>query len=285
MTTENRNNKNKKRNISGIIIVAIVIALCLCVVVGVLSSVDDESPEISEVVTSAPAEDKAPTNTLVPSKTKPPPSPAGPTDTLAPTNTPFPTNTPAPTNTPTPPPEPVFFDGTGDAVIDIDLEPMSGYAVAHIVGNSTSRHMAVQSFDANGNPVDLLVNTTDPYDGFRPVDFYERETTVRLQVTATGPWQITLYPITPEHNRVIDVPGTYSGVGDDVTFLEGGIPDMANIKGNQSSRHFAVISYNGGGDLLVNTTDPYEGSVILHKDTIVLEIVSAGGWSIEIISK
>jgi len=35
----------------------------------------------------------------------------------------------------------------------------------------------------------------------------------------------------------------------------------------------------------VNTTDPYEGTVIVSDDTVVLEIQAGNNWSIEITAK
>ena len=64
--------------------------------------------------------------------------------------------------------------------------------------------------------------------------------------------------------------------------LIGSKPDLAKITGNTESQHFAVISYGKTSDLLVNTTDPYDGTVILSSDVILLEINAVGDWLIEI---
>ena len=77
------------------------------------------------------------------------------------------------------------------------------------------------------------------------------------------------------------------GFGEDAIHLTEvftpGTPDLAHIKGNEQARHFSVKGYGSSSDLLVNTTDPYEGTVILANDTIVLDITASGAWSIEVV--
>jgi len=91
-----------------------------------------------------------------------------PTPTLVSTETPTPAISPNPPS-PTPLPTPIIFTGSGDNVIEIDKGV--GPAIIHINGNATSRHFAVQNVDNSNQTIDLLVNTTDPYDGYRPLDF------------------------------------------------------------------------------------------------------------------
>ncbi len=196
----------------------------------------------------------------------------------APTNTPEPTNTPLP---PTPTPEPIILTGTGDSIVDF----YNSYeiAIVHITGNASSRHFAVKNYGSDGNSIDLLVNITGPYDGVRPLDFGDGEHTTRFEVSASGEWRIEVLPIASA--RVLTVPGVIEGRGDDVIFFKGATPDLAKIKGNAESRHFAVKGYGKHYDLLVNTTDPYEGTVIVSDDTVVIEIRAEGSWSIEITAK
>ena len=56
-----------------------------------------------------------------------------------------------------------------------------------------------------------------------------------------------------------------------------------NIKGNSASRHFDIISYEKDGsygDLLVNTSDAYDGKVMLKGSIYILKISAVGEWSI-----
>jgi len=237
--------------------------------------------EETAVAVAAVTEAAQPTDTAVPTGTPAPTDTATPIDTPTPepTSTPIPTN--APTATATPLPEPIVLAGSGDAIVDVDKTdaPM----LARIEGNAGSRHFAVTSYDASGLAIDLLVNTTAPYTGVRPLDFLEGEHTARFEVTAVGEWTITIYPV--QSADAIDVPGSFVGEGDNVVILRGGVPDTAVITGNASSHHFAVTGYGSGIDLLVNTTEPYEGTVLLDRETFLLQIVADGEWTIRVGSR
>jgi hypothetical protein len=225
-----------------------------------------------------PAKIIAPTNSIAPTNT------LGPTNTTEPTSTPKPTNTPAPTNTPVPPtetPEPVVISGNGDDVVAIENKFDIG--IVHVVGNSASRFFGIVGYDKNGNMTDLFVNTTDKYDGVRPLDFEEGKNTVSFEVKANGEWIIEVLPISAA--RIVEVPGKIEGSGDDVVVLTGSRSVKANIKGNDEGRFFGVIGYGSAMDLLVNTTDPYDGTVMVDKGTAVLVIQAIGTWSIELFSQ
>jgi len=201
------------------------------------------------------------------------------------TNTlPPPTNTPSPTSTPIPPtstPKPILLTGSGDSVQDIN-NPYD-VSLIHVVGNSCSGFFAVESYGSNNEKIDLLVNTTDPYDGIRPMDFRVGQHTTRFQINASCAWQIQIYPLSAAH--IIQVPGNYSGKGDDVLSLIGSQADTAKITGNANSSFFAVTGYGENSDLLVNTTDPYEGTVIISAGIKFLEIQASSDWSITITSR
>lgn len=275
--------KNKRTVL--LIIGGVVIFMCLgCLVLGLMinpSPSSEETPTARAVAQATEAVPPAdvPEATETPSPTETPTDIPVPTNTPEPTSTPEPTETPRPTSTPTATREPIVITGSGDSVIDIDKgdEP----ALAHITGNSASRHFAVISYGVNGEQIDLLANTTDPFDGIRPIDFMPNEHTSRLEITATGEWSIEVYPLVGAHT--LSVPGVFEGAGDDVLVLTGGTPDLAAITGNADGRHFAVLGYGNGQDLLVNTTDPYyEGTVILDRNTMVLEVNAEGAWSISV---
>jgi len=128
-----------------------------------------------------------------------------------------------------------------------------------------------------------LILTTEPYEGIRPLDFMNNEWTARFEVKASGSWTIEVLPLSSL--EMLTIPGTKNGEGDYVFGIIGGTPDIAKIKGNSSSRYFAVLSYGNDKDLLVNTTDPYEGEVILDSKTILFEVKAVGKWSIEVTTR
>ena len=171
----------------------------------------------------------------------------------------------------------MIFTGSGADVVDFNYtEP----AIVHIVGNSSWSYFGVKSYDSNGNQVDLLVNTTDAYEGTVPINFTKRDKASRFAIDAVGEWTIEIKPL--NEARFVSVPGTVVGNGDDVIVLTGKKPDLAHIVGNSDSRYFGVIGYSQTRDLLVNTTDPFDGKVILNKDTIVLVITASGEWTIDV---
>jgi hypothetical protein len=170
--------------------------------------------------------------------------------------------------------QPRVYTGSGDSVIKID-KPGDSICLATITGNKASRFFAVQGVDGDK---DLLVNTTDPYSGTTLLDVHGGGTT-ELQVSAKGPWSITLAPINsaPELTS-----GSNSGIGDAVLKYVGGT-GIAAITGNKGGRFFAVSEYtDSGSDVLVNTTDVYSGSVPLSAGPALVEIQAIGSWSINV---
>jgi hypothetical protein len=230
-----------------------------------------------EVLQAEPTaiEEREATVTAEPTK-----SPA-PTKTPEPTSTRRPTATKAPTLTPTPIPDPVTLEGSGDDVVDANLGFRIG--TAHITYEGTG-HFAVKNLDDNNEWIDLLVNDSGPYDGWLPIGFFDsEEQTERFEVNASGPWKIIVYPLSEVNmNHICDVPTVCTGKGDDIVFLRGSKPDKAHVTSVEKG-HFAVKSISlSDYDLLVNDTGPYEGTVLLDPDTIVLIISAEGNWSIDI---
>lgn len=243
-----------------------------------------------------PTQTSLPTNTSVPTDTPRPSDTPAPSSTPLPTNTPMPTDTPRATDTPAPPtatpeptktftplptPKPIVASGNGDAVVK--LENPFEVAIVHIAGNAGSRFFAVKNFGSDGTNYDLLVNTTDPYDGVRPLDFKNGEHTTRFEVKAEGKWKIEILPVAAAVK--LNVPGKLEGKGDQVIVLSGSKPDTAKIQGNAVKRFFAVKSYGDISELLVNTVDPYDGEVIVDSSTLVLEVRAEGPWSIEVMGR
>lgn len=169
--------------------------------------------------------------------------------------------------------DPVSYSGTGDDVIEVTPFADALY-VFEITGNADERYFAVESYDSQ-NKSDLLVNTTDKYSGITMDTGFD---VAMLQVTATGDWQITqrsLYDM-----DVVEQGQTYSGTGDRIILVRSS-GKTASITGNAGERYFSIQSYDsqGRGDLLVNTTDKYDGKVMLN-DPIIFQVSAVGDWSI-----
>lgn len=176
---------------------------------------------------------------------------------------------------PRPIPDHIVYSGTGDDVIKIE-KPEDGPLLLYIKGNSSSRHFAVLGYDDNDNRTQLFVNTTDSYEG---ITLDPGGTTTMLEVNATGSWTIETRSV--RSARVLETPGRISGNGDEVIQVEGAA-STASVKGNPNARHFAVRGYSPMPDLMVNTTDIYEGKVRVSRGTFILEIIAVGNWEIEL---
>ncbi len=88
-------------------------------------------------------------------------------------------------------------------------------------------------------------------------------------------------PIPPEQT----VASAYSGTGDDVVGIvkpnSEGV--LAVITGNDAREHFAVEGLDGNQELLVNTSDPYTGTILLDAqggETTQLQVTATGRWTI-----
>lgn len=87
--------------------------------------------------------------------------------------------------------------------------------LATITGNDAGRYFGVKGLDGDH---DSLVNTTDPYNGTTLLDGNVGGTT-QLQVTATGPWSITLSD--PRSAPSFGKGTPYAGSGDAVLIYQG----------------------------------------------------------------
>jgi len=256
-----------------LVIVTIVLLSCICCAGMLLfsnklaSSPTYQATRTAEVVITQtfealPTETPLPTKTPIPSKTS------------------IPSNTPRPTNTATPAPQPIILTGTGDMVVDVPK--WDGPALLNITYTG-NRNFAIWSYASNGEKIDLLVNTIGQYKGIRPIDFRSDESTVRLEIKASGAWEIHVLPL--EYITQVHIPGTYESTSDDVIALVGGKPDLLTVDASTATRNFVVYSYGNYSDLLVNEIAPYTGTVVLSSDTIILEIIATGSWSIQITIK
>lgn len=174
--------------------------------------------------------------------------------------------------------QPISYSGSGDDVIFIQKPgAVDGPVIVYVRGNHVSEYFAVTSHDASGTSTNLLVNTTEVYEGIVPLDFLDDEVSTMLEVNATGDWYIEIRPL--DSARVANVPGAIDGFGDEV-FIVTGSTRTAYITGNSAEAHFAVSTYGTYFDLAVNTADPYAGRVIIPVGTNVVGVSAEGSWTI-----
>lgn len=263
--------------------------ICIAVtVLGIYIYTEIQTPpaEISGAIQTEPETTRPAAITLPPSWTPTVTPTWTATATLRPTFTPLPTNTPIPTATPTPvrpTAAPEHYSGIGSDVLDVHW---SSPGALHIVGNAASRNFIIKSFGRNGEYLDLLVNVVDPYSGIRPVNlknYSDSGDVARLQIEATGSWEITYYPLNHPFVHALSVPGEFSGSGDDVILLSGKRPDLGIIDG-ASKGNFIVIAYRYTKylDLLVNEIGSYSGTVIVPAEADILVVEATGPWTIKV---
>lgn len=170
-----------------------------------------------------------------------------------------------------------IYTGTGDDVINIDTPSDGTLWVLYVKGNAEGRHFAVTGYTDQRKYTELFVNTTDPYEG-TVIDATQK--TKKLEITASGDWQIEVRSITS--CPVVQVGVVCSGIGDQV-LLAVGSPDTAEITGNSEGRYFGVQTYGSSGyDLLVNTIDAYNGKVLVDPDIACIVVTAVGDWTIKL---
>ncbi len=191
--------------------------------------------------------------------------------------------------TPEPDPEPTVdpyavrygtFDvveksGSGDSIVAVP----EGITAALVTATHTgSRNFVIKSLDANNEMSDLLVNEIGPYSG--TVDFGVTgwsDAPSTLQITADGPWTVTLSPV-----GSAPAPGTdLSGKGDRVLRYEG---DAGIATVNHVGESNFVIHFTDGTspDLLVNEIGAYSGMIPIKSGPALIAVKADGDWTITV---
>lgn len=180
-----------------------------------------------------------------------------------------------------------FIHGTGDSVEAIPSLG-DGLFIARIHGNLPGQYFSVTTYDSLGNQLDLLVNAGEAYYGIVPFNFdaynIQDVSGGLVEIKATGDWSIEVMKLTSldfAYNSQ-----TVLGYNDSVFYVKGSAL-TATIVGNKDAKYFSVSAVGIDGnkvdsDLLVNTSDPYQGSVRLprNKDGIIVIVKSSDTWGV-----
>ncbi|MEX2446150.1 MAG: hypothetical protein WD734_02335 [Dehalococcoidia bacterium] len=201
-----------------------------------------------------------------------PPTPPDDTPTAA--TTPMSESTPEPTPEPTPAfSTPIEFSGVGDDVISFDI-PDEAPGGVHFTHSGTS-NFAVTGYSQGGERTELFVNTIGSYDGIRPINF-TAETTAEFEIAADGAWAVSIFPLTAVRLAEASTEGT----GDDLRNIAALDVRTALIT-HAGTSNFAVLAWGSGRSLLINEIGSYSGRVRIPPETLVLEVVADGGWTID----
>ena len=170
------------------------------------------------------------------------------------------------------------YTGTGDDVVVLD--PIDDWFVFEIEGNKDEAYFGVIAYDENGQRLTALVNTTDSYHG---IVYDKTQSATTLEINAKGSWSISVKSL---YDCQYGMKGsTVKGTGDDVVlfYSDKGRSTTATIKGNAGEDYFGIIGYDKSGNRItayVNTTDKYDGKVLLKGEPVIFEINATGEWEI-----
>lgn len=194
------------------------------------------------------------------------------------TKTTRPTITPKPTNSPTPKPEPIVIEGSGDDVVEIDK--WDGPSIVDVVRDGGG-HFSITSFSSSADYLELLVNVIGPYEGKIVMDLlgFDDEEASTLEINASGPWSITIYPFDQAYVNEMEAPGQYENNTDDVILVEG---SSQTATFTAAAHHFGVWGVSDSDiDLLVNEIGPYEGKVMIPNGLFLLIVNAESDWIVE----
>jgi len=170
------------------------------------------------------------------------------------------------------------YTGNGDDVVILD--PIDDWFVFEIDGNKEEAYFGVIAYDKNGQRLTALVNTTDSYHG---IVYDKTQSVTTLEINAKGSWSISVKSL---YDCQYGMKGsTVKGTGDDVIlfYSDKGRSATATIKGNAGEDYFGIIGYDKSGNRItayVNTTDKYDGKVLLKGEPVIFEINATGEWEI-----
>ena len=170
----------------------------------------------------------------------------------------------------------ISLSGTGDSVKSFSI-PTNTAAIAKLT-HSGSSNFAVTTLASDGSTNDLIVNTIGRYSGTVIFDTSSLEHSTALEITADGPWTVTIQH--PSKARIWNPASHLTGSGDDVVRLVPAPTGLTPITFNHTGEsNFAVLAYGSISDLLVNEIGPYRGTTPLPAGTQIVSIEADGSWT------
>ena len=173
--------------------------------------------------------------------------------------------------------EPLLLEGSGDDVVILDT-PVS-LAAMDVDANASGRYFGIKPILLSGDSASSLVNTTDPFNGTVLLLGSGDDAIAGFEVTSNGAWSFTIKSISEVPYLA---PGSTSeGSGDALVRLDetSGLTTIT-VVGNDEGRYFGVRPHGDSSFSVINTTDPYNGTVKLDSGTLLLEVTAIGLWSI-----
>ncbi|MEN1974523.1 TM2 domain-containing protein [Cellulomonas sp. P4] len=166
---------------------------------------------------------------------------------------------------------PVQQSGTGDASITLPDGVFYGAVQVTYDGPGDFRLSVV---DVDGSEAELLVEITGPYAGTLPLGLTAATEPEALQVTAGGPWSLTISPV----GQSAALPA--SGHGDGVFLYDGPGGDVALSHAGTSG--FLVFEQAGeqyATALLADQVGAWSGTAPLSAGPSVVVVLADGDWT------
>jgi len=193
-------------------------------------------------------------------------------------------------------PEPVEKPSEESIIIEdnkpnvFDIEKWVGAGLVHFKYEG-SQNFVVDTLDANNESTAWgLVNTIGKYEGWALIDEGGETQSTRLEVSlASGPYTITIYPLTPVFTNRLEIPGVYSGTIPAIIYLDGNNPDLIKIAYSGDSNFIVdTVDLNGNSTAwgLVNAIGAFEGIKVIPNNTAYIYVSHANGpYTIEVTTK
>lgn len=199
-----------------------------------------------------------------------------PTDDLGVSQAPL---TPRPTGggrTLGPVPKPVTYRGTGTKTIRIRRP--AGVAIVDMTGRAASTGVfAVYTVGADGSRTGAVVNAFGPsYEGSRLLVDSPLARTAALEISASGPWTVTVR----SERTAREMGRSASGSGDTV-FLYTGKAGIARVRGGADRSLFVVNAMeNGFRRSVVNELGTFNGTKPWPAGPVLVEVQAKGRWTV-----
>jgi hypothetical protein len=167
--------------------------------------------------------------------------------------------------------ETVNHSGDGDGVIELD-----GVTQALVKASHTGEHyFSISALDANNEPTgDFLVNAIGAYDGVTALGMGSTDP-VRLEVTADGPWTISL-------SSLASAPALPDGgTGDGVFRFDGDAGTWHVVHAGE--HYFSLWQHTDAAfevGMLATEIGAYDGEVAVKKGPSLVVIQADGDWTI-----
>lgn len=136
-----------------------------------------------------------------------------------------------------------------------------------------SSAFTVQTNDAQGDPVETLIDTEGAYEGSRAVNLIVGDIISGIRVVADGDWTITATYL-GSLDRNVDV---VVGTGDDVVLMDLTSPAMRITHDGESDFSAFLWAFDSQG-YLINESGPIDTTVSVPTGGVVIEIHADGNW-------